>query len=83
MKRLLLITLLVLSSGPAYAEWVRIGENDRSVGWADAAIRRSGDMVEVWVLFDYKSIQSSPAVVNGIFRKRHSMRSIADLNVNG
>jgi hypothetical protein len=60
MNRLLLITLLVLSSGPAYAEWVHIGENDRSVGWADAAIRRSGDMVEIWVLFDYKSIQSSP-----------------------
>ena len=60
MNRLLLITLLVLSSGPAYAEWVRIGENDRSVGWADTAIRRSGDMVEMWVLFDYKSIQSSP-----------------------
>ena len=46
--------------GPAHAEWVRIGENDRSVGWADTEIRRSGDMVEMWVLFDYKSIQSSP-----------------------
>ncbi len=56
----LLITLLLLSSGPAYAEWVHIGENDRSVGWADTAIRRSGDLVEVWVLFAYKSIQSSP-----------------------
>ena len=48
-----------LINGPAHAEWVRIGENDRSVGWADTEIRRSGDMVEMWVLFDYKSIQSS------------------------
>ncbi len=60
MTRLLLITLLLLSSSSAYAEWLRIGENDGSVGWADTAIHRSGDMVEMWVLFDYKSIQNSP-----------------------
>ena len=28
MKRLLLITLMVLSSGPAYAEWVAIEKNN-------------------------------------------------------
>ena len=30
MKRLLLITLLVLSSGPAYAEWVTVGGNNQA-----------------------------------------------------
>ena len=28
MTRLFLITLLLLSSGPAYAEWVKVSESD-------------------------------------------------------
>lgn len=83
MTRMALITLLLLSSAPAYAERVRIGENDRSVAWADTAIRRSGEMVEMWVQFDYKSIQASPRRGKQYFRKRHSMKSITDLSVNG
>lgn len=83
MTRLLLITLLLLSSSPAYAEWLRIGENDRSVGWADTAIHRSGDMVEMWVLFDYSPYKTRHAAVNGISRRKHSMKSIVDLSVNG
>ena len=30
MKRLLLITLLLLSSGPVYAEWVLLNQNDQT-----------------------------------------------------
>ncbi|MBU6481952.1 MAG: hypothetical protein KGS09_15550 [Nitrospirae bacterium] len=60
MKLIMATVMLVMLTDNVAAEWVRIGENNRSVAYADSAIRRSGDMVEVWVLFDYKSMQSSP-----------------------
>ena len=47
-RRLFLITLLVLSSSPAYAEWVEIGGNDQigMTTYADpGTIRRNGDLV--------------------------------------
>lgn len=60
MKRIALALMLVMLSGNAVAEWVRIGENNRSVAYVETAIRRSGDIAVMWVLFDYKSIQESP-----------------------
>jgi len=60
MKRIVLALMLVMLSGNAVAEWVRIGENNRSVAYVETAIRRSGNMAVMWVLFDYKSIQESP-----------------------
>lgn len=61
MKRLLLITLLVLSSGPAYAEWRWAGANNQ-VGltiYVDPdTISRDGDLVKLWQLYDYKTIQT-------------------------
>lgn len=60
MKRIVLALMLVMLSGNAVAEWVRIGENNRSVAYVETAIRRSGDIAVMWVLFDYKSIQESP-----------------------
>ena len=52
MTRLLLIALLVLSSGPAYAEWVAIGSTDDGMtAYADPdTIRRKEEMVKMWVL---------------------------------
>jgi surface-adhesin protein E len=60
MKRLLLIILLVLSSGPAYAEWVSLGESGSgtTVYVAPDTIRRKGDLVKMWVLYDFKSVQT-------------------------
>ena len=57
----LLITLLVLSSGPAYAEWVRIDKTeDGQTTYADpGTIRRNGDLVKMWYLLDY---ETSPTV---------------------
>jgi hypothetical protein len=61
MARLLLITLLVLSSGPAYAEWVAIGE-DAQEGvtlYVDLyTVRRNEDLVKMWYLLDYKTVQT-------------------------
>ena len=60
MIRLVLAALvLALFSASATAEWVRIGENNRSVAYIDTAIRRSGDTATYWVMFDYKAVQES------------------------
>jgi len=56
-----LITLLLLSSGPAYAEWVSIGANNqggRTVYTDPDTIRLKGDVVTMWSLNDYKTIQT-------------------------
>jgi surface-adhesin protein E len=59
------LTLLLLSSGPACAEWVQLG-SDREGGMtiyvAPHTIRRNGDVVKLWGLTDFKTIQteSSP-----------------------
>lgn len=61
MIRLLLITLLLLSSAPAYAEWVVVSGNDE-VGmtvYVDLeTIRRKGNQVKLWQLFDFKTVQT-------------------------
>ncbi|HEV8620719.1 MAG TPA: surface-adhesin E family protein [Nitrospiraceae bacterium] len=58
-----LITLLLLSSGPAYAAWELIGESaDFGVGVTvyvgPETIRRKGDLVKMWKLYDFKTIQT-------------------------
>jgi len=61
MKRLLLITLLVLNSGPVYAEWVLTSGNDDAglTVYVDPdTIRRKGNLVKMWQLYDYKTIQT-------------------------
>lgn len=61
MKRYIVPALMVVMlSQNALAEWVRVGENNRSVSYVDTAIRRSGDTTTYWVLFDYKAVQESP-----------------------
>lgn len=60
--KLIVLTLIFLEmlSCNATAEWVRISENNRLVHYADTAISKSGDMVKVWSMYDYKSVQESP-----------------------
>jgi hypothetical protein len=64
MKRLLLITFLLLSSGPAYAEWVLHGESESGTTvYADpATMHREGNLVKMEVLFDFKTIQTNAGV---------------------
>jgi surface-adhesin protein E len=59
MKRLVWITLFLLSSGPAYAEWVKVGfsQAEGSSTYVDpGTIRRNGALVKIWYLLD--SLQS-------------------------
>ena len=61
MKRLLLFMLLVLSSGPAYAEWVPVSDGDeagKTVYVDPATIRRNSNLVKMWQFYDYKTVQT-------------------------
>lgn len=56
-----LMMVLLLSSGPAYAEWVSIDANNQSgrTVYADPdTIRSKGDVVKMWTLNDFKTIQT-------------------------
>jgi hypothetical protein len=55
-----LIILLLLSSGPVNAEWVEVGGYDRLTSYTDTAtIRRKGNVVRMWDLIDFKTVQTS------------------------
>jgi hypothetical protein len=57
----LLTTLLVLSSGVVYAEWVLTSGNDESglkVYIDPDSIRRQGNLAKMWQLYDYKNVQT-------------------------
>ena len=55
----LFFILLVLSSAPAYAEWVEVGITDEATVYADPeTIRRKGDLVKMWHLHDFKTTQT-------------------------
>ena len=64
MKSLLLITLLFLSSFPAYAEWVPVAKDylspERQTVYVDPdTIRREGNLVTIWQLIDFKWMQGN------------------------
>ena len=70
MKRLVLLILLVLSSAPAYGEWVEVSvnvETGEKVYVDPDTIRRRGDIAEMWVLYDNKTAQ--PAVGHAYLSK--------------
>ncbi len=54
-----LIMLLVLSSGAGYAEWKKINENETFTVYVDPdTVRRKGDLVKMWELYDFKTVQT-------------------------
>lgn len=61
MKRLLIFTLLMLSTGPASAEWVPVSNGDepgKTVYVDPATIRRNSNLVKMWQFYDYKTVQT-------------------------
>ncbi len=57
----LLITLLVLSSGPVYAGWVLTSGDDEAglTVYVDPdSIRQKGNLAKMWQLYDYKTVQT-------------------------
>ena len=65
MRKTILMMLLAVVSSSAAAEWVGVVFNERVTVtvYADpATIRRSGDIVQMWDLFDFKA----PQVAEGL-----------------
>jgi len=59
--RLLLVTIVLLNSAPAYAEWVKVSDGDdsgKTVYVNPATIRRNSNLVKMWQLYDYKTVQT-------------------------
>jgi hypothetical protein len=60
-QRLLLITFLLLSSGPAYAEWVSVSAIDQAgvtIYIDPGTIFRQGSRVKMSELIDYETVQT-------------------------
>jgi len=61
MVRLFLCTFLVLSSGPACAEWVQVSEGDeagKTIYMDPATKRRNSNLVQMWQFSDYRTVQT-------------------------
>ena len=57
----LLLTLLLLSSEPVFAEWVLTSGDDEAglkVYIDPDSIRHKGNLVKMWQLYDYKTVQT-------------------------
>lgn len=61
----LLIALLVLSTSPAYAEWVSVVIVDTTTVYVDqSTIHRNGELVKVWVLADFARANTSQGIIS-------------------
>ena len=59
MNRLLLGLMLLLTATAAMAEWTQVGESDDNFAYVDmSTIRRNGNLVKIWQLLDYKTVQT-------------------------
>jgi hypothetical protein len=76
----LLITLLMLSSGPAYGEWVSIGtvENGSTIYVVQDTIRRKGELVKLSVLADFANALTIEGIVNlsAISQEEHDCQDV-------
>ena len=68
MKRLLLGLMLLVTAGAASAasaasaEWTAVGGTGELIQYVDrATIRKSGNLVKMWDLADYKTVRTSPS----------------------
>ncbi len=58
MHKAILVILLAVVSSSAMAEWVEIGTTNKSTVYADpTTIRKSGNKVKMWALWDYSTAQ--------------------------
>jgi len=59
MNKVILMMLLVVMSSSAMAEWVQVNENEQYITYANpTTIRKSGNKVKMWELFDYDIVHS-------------------------
>ena len=60
MKRLLMGLMLLMTATAASAEWILVGDNDEFIQYVDrTTIRRNGNLVKIWGLRDFKTVQKA------------------------
>jgi hypothetical protein len=54
MKQLLFLALLILSSGPAYAEWIEVTKSADGITlyYDPSTIRHKGNLVKIWQMYN-------------------------------
>ena len=61
MRKFIMLLLLAMVSSGAAAEWVAMGSADSGDTYfdiyVDPTIHKSGNMVQMWVMFDFKTVQ--------------------------
>ena len=68
--KILLIALLISTN--AMAEWVGIGKSKNFIVYVDpTTIRKSGNMVKIWSLHDYKMAQGSIPYMSSRLEREH------------
>lgn len=72
MVKAILVMLLAGACGSASAEvWVTVGKNEKFSAYADpSSMRKSGNTVKMWSLFDYKTVQTGAAGKQYLSAKR-------------
>lgn len=56
------ITLAVASGGASAVVWFEIARSEKFIAYADpASIRKEGETVKMWNMFDYQSAQAGPS----------------------
>jgi hypothetical protein len=72
MSKAFLMMLLVIISSSVMAEWVEIGISENFIVYVDpATIRKSGNMVRIWSLHDYKTTQGSISYMSSTLEREH------------
>lgn len=76
MKQLVFIALLMLSGGPASAEWIFVttSENNYTTYIDPETIHRKGNRVNVWTITDLKLAKHSPVQGQGDFLSTRSLQ---------
>lgn len=67
MTRWVMILLLCIGVGPAYAGWVSLGGDEKlglTIYLDPSTIDHNGDQRKVWVLYDFKTLQSKEGGVS-------------------
>ncbi len=68
---IILVAVLCLSAGgPAYAEWVSLGDNGHMTVYVDpGTIRRNGNLVKMWTLLDFNTARTLPSGISYLSSK--------------
>ena len=79
MQKNLWVVLLVMVSNAASANWVKIASNDVATVYANpASIRKVGNVVKMWVLYDLLKPDSRHGQNYGSMRSNDSYDCVAD-----